>query len=171
MKLTKTIILMVLLLGIFVGIEAQTKKGSTDTPYSTEGWDAPADSTAWYKLFIYRLLSNPGGYINLNTAKIDSLLNALVVLLDTTQHNIVNDTLRNSPYSMGQDAFAGTAQTDTVLVNGLDSMDTFLVTIREATPTANDLLGVKLINNKAIIQRPSSGTSGLKYNWYWRRRY
>lgn len=68
-------------------------QGSTTTPYDTLGWDAPADTTSYYGLYIYRLLSNPGGYINLNTKKIDSLLNKLVVYVNPSALQISNDTL------------------------------------------------------------------------------
>ena len=69
-------------------------QGETDSPYDIDGWDLPEDSTDNYQLWIYRLLSNPGGWINWNTRKIDSLLNALVVYTDTTQLIIENDTLK-----------------------------------------------------------------------------
>ncbi len=70
--------------------------GSTETPYDTQGWDQPVDSTTYYKFFIAELLSNPGGYKNLNWKMVDSLLNALVVFTDTTQLVIQDDTLRFS---------------------------------------------------------------------------
>ena len=71
--------------------------GSTDTPFSTDGWEDPVDSTQYYKLFIYRLLSNPGGWINWQTQKIDSLLEALTVYTDTLELYIENDTLKINP--------------------------------------------------------------------------
>lgn len=164
-------LLIFILVLIGSGTSAQTKKGSTATPYSTLGWDAPVEYSQYYGLYIYRLLSNPGGWVNKQTVRIDSLFNELIVFTDTTQLNIQNDTLRISNYAAGQNSFSGTAQYDTTLVSGIDSLDVVVVSVRESIPTANDLLGVKVIAGKIIVMRPSSGTSGLKYNWYWIRKY
>ena len=144
---------------------------STATPYSISGWDSPADSTQYYELAIFQLLSNPGGWINRNTRAIDSLLNALVVFIDSSQMVLQDDTLRFSNYMSGQGAFSGTVQYDTIDIVGIDSLDAVVVSAREAVLTANDLLSVKVIDDKIIIQRPASGTSGLKYNWIWIRKY
>ena len=144
---------------------------STATPYSISGWDDPADSTQFYKLAIFQLLSNPGGWINRNTRAIDSLLNALIVFIDTSQMALEDDTLKFSNYMSGQGQFNDDAQYDTVNVIGIDSLDVVVVSARETVLTANDLLSVKLIDDKIIIQRPASGTSGLKYNWIWIRKY
>lgn len=150
---------------------SQRKTGSLASPYSTSGWDTLAARTIYYQLPIYRLLSNPGGWININQRMIDSLFNALIVFVDTTQHQIINDTLLNSSYSSGIDSFVGTAQTDTVSIVGLDSLDVVVVSVRSVEATSKDILSVKLIPNKAVIMRQSGGTSGLPYNWIWRRRY
>jgi len=96
----KFLLLFSILIIFSTGVFAQV--GDTDSPFSTSGWEEPVDSTNYYKLFIYRLLSNPGGWINWQTQKIDSLLNALVVYTDTTEMYIENDTLRLSPYAMGE---------------------------------------------------------------------
>jgi hypothetical protein len=152
-------------------LRAQGNIGDITSPYSTTGWDAPADSTKYYKLFIFTLLTNPGGWRNLNTALIDSLLNELVVFTDPKQLWIVNDTLHFSDTLSYQGAFDTTSQYDTVIVPGADSLDVAVISIREDIPTANDILSVKIIDNAIIAQRPASGTSGLKYNVIWLRRY
>ena len=164
----KKILLMLL---IAVSFAYGQKKGSTATPYSVDGWDSPADSTEYYNLAIFQLLSNPGGWINRNTRAIDSLFNALVVFIDTSQLALQDDTLRFSNYMSGQGQFNDDAQYDTVNVIGIDSLDVVTVSAREAVLTANDLLSVKIVDDKIIIQRPASGTSGLKYNWIWIRKY
>lgn len=147
------------------------QKGSTATPYSIEGWDAPVDSTQYYNLFIFSLMSNPGGWLSLNTVKIDSLLNALVVFTDTSQMQIENDILRFSDYMSGHNSFNNDVQYDTVEVIGMDSLDVVIVSAREAVLTANDLLSVKVEDGQFIVQRPASGTSNLKYNWVWIKKY
>ena len=88
----KNILIICLFLIITNLVSAQTI-GSTTTPYDTLGWDEPAELTEHYGLYIYQLLSNPGGRININTAKIDSLLNALIVYTRDPLY-IENDTLK-----------------------------------------------------------------------------
>jgi len=135
-------------------------------------FDPPSSYTKWQRLRLWAQKARPSAdSLNKNWTDLDSLLNALIVLTDTTQLEIVNGVLIFSQYSSGHNSFTTTAQTDTVSILGLDSGDVFIVNVRETVPGANDLLSVKLINNKAIIQRPASGTSGLKYNWIWRRKY
>ena len=164
----KKILLMLL---IAVSFAYGQKKGSTATPYSVDGWDSPADSTEYYNLAIFQLLSNPGGWVNRNTKAIDSLFNALIVYTDTSQMIVEDEQLRFSNYMSGHGQFDGDVQYDTVSVIGVDSLDVITVTAREAILTANDLLSIKVEDNKIIIQRPASGTSGLKYNWVWIRKY
>lgn len=77
--------------------------GDTDSPFATNGWDAPEDSTTYYNLPIYRLLSNPGGWINISQRMVDSLFNALIVYTDTSELYIQNDTLRLHPSISGAD--------------------------------------------------------------------
>ena len=146
-------------------------QGSTLTPYSTDGWDNPIEYSTYYHLPIYRLLSNPGGWININTRKIDSLFHATIVFTDSTQLQIRNDTLIHSTFMSGQNSFVGTAQTDTVFISEIDSFDVFTVTPRENIPNANDVISVKVLNGKAVLQRLANGTADLKYNWIWIRKY
>ena len=104
-----------LLISLFVGLNFA--QGSTVTPYDTLGWDLPATYTNFYKLYIHRLLSNPGGRININTAKIDSLLNELIVFTDTSQIVIRNDTLRFA------DNFVQTILADTYVLTEFDTAE------------------------------------------------
>ena len=146
-------------------------QGSITTPFDTTGWDAPASYTDWYGLRIYNILSNPGGGYSRNMRDVDSLLYELVVYTDNSQLWIQNDTLKMSDSLSGMAAFTSTDQYDTVTVNGLDSNDVVIVTVREAIPAAEDRLGVFLSANTLIVGRAASGTSGLKYNWVWIRKY
>jgi hypothetical protein len=165
----KTLIIIILFCSI--SVFAQRKVGSVATPYSTTGWDLPADSTTYYNLFVSTLMTNPGGYLNLNWVKIDSLLNELIVLTDLKQLWIVNDSLRFSDSLSWHGQFSTTSQYDTTVVPGADSLDVVVVSVRENIPSANDLLSVKVITDTVIVQRPASGTSGLKYNCIWIRKY
>ena len=145
--------------------------GDTSTPYDTTGgWDAPEEFTGHYGLPIYRLLSNPGGWINISQRMIDSLFYALIVYTDSLQHVIRNDTLINSPYASGIGAFSSTDSSDTVIVLGLDSLDIINVSAR-GTYNVNDILKVQIKQDTLIVNRNSSGTSGLKYDWIWKRKY
>ena len=146
-------------------------QGSTTTPYDTLGWDPPTAFTTWYSLRIFELLSNPGGGYNRNMRDIDSLLYELVVYTDSKNLWIENDTLKFSDSTSGMSAFTLQEQYDTVLVPGLDSLDVVVVSPRESVPGANDILGAKCLPDTLICQRPASGTSGLKWNWIWIRKY
>lgn len=153
---------------IFLVSNVVKGQGDVSSPYSTSGWDSPIDYTVHYHLPVYQLLSNPGGWININQRKIDSLLNALVVYTDTNQLTIVNDTLVFSSHSKGIGTFSGTAVVDTIPIPGLTVNDVVVVSVRDAIPTANDNLGVFVEAGRAIIKRNASGTSDLKYNWIWK---
>jgi len=146
-------------------------QGSTTTPYDTLGWDAPTAYTTWYSLRIFELLSNPGGGYNRNMRDIDSLLYELVVYTDSLQLYIQNDTLKHASYMSGQSAFTGTEQYDTVTITGIDSSDVVVVSVREAVPAAEDILGVTVQSGQIICNRQAAGTSGLKWNWIWIRKY
>jgi len=149
---------------------AQVRKtGSLASPYSISGWDAPIDSTTYYKLKIFQLLTNPGGWINRNTREIDSLFNALIVLTDTKQLIINNDSLVFSDTLSHQSAFSTTDTVDTVSVPGIDSLDVVVISAREVNPQA--YLWVQVKNNMIIVNRSAGTVSGLKYNWIWIRKY
>lgn len=89
---------LITILILFLSTLTFAQVGDTDSPFATNGWDAPEDSTTYYNLPIYRLLSNPGGWINISQRMVDSLFNALIVYTDTTELYIQNDTLRLSSY-------------------------------------------------------------------------
>lgn len=146
-------------------------QGLTTTPFDTTGWSPPASYTTWYGLRIFTLLSNPGGGYNRNMRDIDSLMYDLVVYTDTSQMYIGNDTLRFASGMSGIGVFNSTDQYDTVSVPGIDVNDVVVVTIRDQIPGANDALGVSVSAGKFIVVRAAAGTSGLKYNWIWIRKY
>jgi len=143
--------------------------GDTDSPYSTNGWDLPIDSTQYYKLPIYRLLSNPGGWINWSQRGVDSLLNALIVYTDSLQLYIKDDTLRFADEFAGSDTFTVALSRDTVLLSGADSLDVFLITAREDSSVA--IFTVQAKTDTIIVIRSNISISGQKYNWVWIRRY
>lgn len=146
-------------------------QGSTTTPYDTTNWSLPAGYSTYYDFYIYQLLSNPGGRINLNTAKMDSLFHDLVIYTDSTQMVVRNDTLILSPYIAGQDTFATTATSDSVVVAGFDSLDVLTVTPLSTSYNVNDILFVEKRTGYFKVYRNSSGTSGLIFNWIWIRKY
>ena len=134
--------------------------------------DAPSSYTQHYLIKKWAQKAWPSAdSLNANWDMIDSLFNALIVFIDTTQFIIVDDTLRTSNYMSGHGVFNGDMEEDTINIVGIDSLDIVVVSVREGVPTSNDLLGVKITNNQFIILRNSGGTSNLKYNWIWIRRY
>jgi hypothetical protein len=173
--LTNLILLfsMILVLLLLFNDDAHPQQiGSTDTPYSTDGWAEPAFETDYYGLYIYTLLTNPGGWINLNTKKIDSLLNALVVFTDEEQLLIKNDTLTFSNSLSGYAAFDGTDASVTVSKTGVRaSTDVIILTPVGDTFNANDLLKVSLTDNEFTVTRNGGGTSDLGFFYIWIRRY
>lgn len=146
-------------------------QGTTITPFDTSGWSPPAGYSPNYGLYYYTLLSNPGGRINLNTQKTDSLLNALVVFTDTKQLLIKNDTLVISDTASGFHSFTSTDSVDSVAISGFDSTDVVVLTPIEAGYNVNDILFLDPHNGYFKVWRNSSGTSGLKYNYVWIKRY
>lgn len=159
----------ILIFLLFLMVSQIKAQGDVSSPYSTAGWDPPVATTQYYNLFIFTLLTNPGGWRNLNTVKIDSLFNALVVFTDKKQLWISNDTLHFSDSLSYQGVFATTDTVDSVAVPGADSNDIAIVSAREANPQA--YLWVQLKNNLAIVNRSAGTVSGLKYNFIWIRRY
>lgn len=124
-------------------------QGETTTPYDTTGWDEPQTFTDHYSFPIYRLLSNPGGWINRSQALVDSLLYELIVYTDSTQLCIENDTLKFSPTFLAtllasvvldtSNIKASSIKTDTTNFNGvLSGADS---AIQEALDTIDDAYG------------------------------
>jgi len=146
--------------------------GSTVTPYDTAGWDMPQEYTNFYGFPIYRLLSNPGGWINRSQTEMDSLFNALIVYTDSLQLYIVNDTLRIADELSGHSSFTGTEVVDTIRIIGIDSLDVVVASPRETGYNVNDILFIKVIVDTVLVKRNATGgTSGLKYNWIWIKKY
>lgn len=134
--------------------------------------DAPSGYTVHYSFRKWAENANPSSdSLNQNWVDIDQVLYDLIVYTDINQLAIVNDTLRYANDMSGQGAFVGTATSAVVSVTGIDSFDVVIVTPREATPGANDLLGVTVTNNQFTVNRPATGTSDLKFNWVWIRKY
>ncbi len=163
-----------LLLFIFFILAAYNifPQGTTNTPYDTTNWDLPYGYTPHYGLYIFRLLSNPGGRINTNTKDIDSLLYSLIVYTDTNQMVIRNDTLVMASYMSGTHSFVGTVGSDSVAVPNMDSLDIIIVTALASAYNVNDILFVQEHTGYFKVYRNSTGgTSGLSYNWIWKRNY
>jgi hypothetical protein len=145
--------------------------GNTDTPYETEGWSEPAEYTDHYQFAIYQLLSNPGGWINLNLVKIDSLLNELIVLTNYYQMYIRNDTLMFSDSLSGKGAFSGTDTSVTVnMPDVFDSSDVIIIT-SEGHGVNASTLSVYPRAGEFDVRRPVGGFSGEKFNWIWIRKW
>jgi len=159
------IIIIFLIAGVISG---QSTVGSTATPYSTDGWASPAEYTQYYNLAVFTLLSNPGGWINKNTAKIDSLLDALVVYTDTSQLSIVTDTLKFATRMSGKGAFTDTASVDTISLAGVGTNDIIVATpVWGGVYNANDVLYVLAGVDEFYVFRNTGGSSALSYNWIW----
>lgn len=126
----------------------------------------PRDSTAYYKFKLWNQGDNPGdSALNQNWKDIDYNLYNLVVITDSTQLVISDDTLKFSPYASGFETFETTATVDTITNSAFSSSDIFVVSPAHPTVTGNDVLSIVAEMGRAIVRRPSSGTSGLKYNW------
>ncbi len=155
---------------ILVSISFSQRIGDVSTPYATVGWDSLYGYTIYYRLPVYRLLSNPGGWININQRMVDSLFNELIVLTDSLEYIIRNDTLISTPRAMGRASFVTTGTSIDVTVDSMKSTDYVQVTALGATITSNDVLSVVVGTNKFTVYRPAAGTSGLSFMWEWRRK-
>jgi len=146
-------------------------QGLTRSLFDTTGWSLPGGYSQYYNLYYYTLLSNPGGRINLNTKKLDSLLHALIVFTDTKQLYIRNDTLVISDTASGIHAFTSTDSVDSVAIAGFDSLDVLVASPMKAAYNVNDILFIEKRTGYFKVWRNSGGSSGLKYNWIWIRKY
>jgi hypothetical protein len=156
---------------LFLSCMAYAQIGSTETPYDTEGWSEPAEYTPFYELAVYQLLSNPGGWINLNLVKIDSLLNALIVFTNYHQMYIRNDTLMFSDSLSGKGAFSGTDTSVTInMPDVFDSTDIVVVT-SEGHGVDASILSVYPRDGEFDVRRAEGGFSGEKFNWIWIRKW
>lgn len=82
-----------------------------------------------------------------------------------------NDLYANTFYlaediSVGQDAFTTTAVKDTVVIPGAEATDIYFIQPLSETLDAQDVqFQVNAKTDTLIVTRPSSGASGLEYNW------
>jgi hypothetical protein len=145
--------------------------GDLSTPYSTSGWDAPAEYTSHYQLPVYTLLSNPGGWINKSQVKVDSLLNALIVLTDSLQFQIRNDVLIHSKYGSGIDSIEIGQEFKVHPLTGIDDKDILLVTQRDAVGAFIKPLSVAIDDNQFTVTMEGTSTEKVYFSWQWIRRY
>lgn len=167
----KLIPLVLVLVVLFMARLYGQNIGSTETPYDTEGWDLPEEYTEHYQLPVYRLLSNPGGWINLSQRWVDSLFHALIVYTKDNHFLIVNDTLQFSSSMSGIDEFDGTATACTVTVPDLEPTDPVVVSPIASDYSVNDNLRIEIREGDFIVRRNTDGTSNLKFSWIWIRKY
>ncbi len=140
--------------------------------FSQQQFTPPKWYTTYYRLRMWEQKAHPGAdSLNRNWMDIDSLINELIMYVDTLQLQIVRDTLRFSKYMNGIDAFVDTATTDTVFRPGVDSSAVVLVTVRDTIPTVKDILSTEILVDKFVVKRQSGGIPNLKYNWIWIRKY
>ncbi|MFA5397543.1 MAG: hypothetical protein WC346_16150 [Methanogenium sp.] len=138
----------------------------------SQTFDPPKWYTEYYKLRMWEQKARPGAdSLNMNWKDIDSLISELIIFLDTLQIQKVEGNLRFSKYMSGIDSFTTTAITDTVYRTGVDSYAVVMACVRGIAPTANDLISVEILNDKFVVKRQEGGTSNLKYNWIWIRKY
>jgi hypothetical protein len=149
-------------------------------------FDEPIDSTSHYAFRLYAQSARvPNTILNEDKEKIDSLIYALIVWVDSSQLILISDpeiapsphlVLKISNYATGLDQFSGTLTADTFTVAGTDTLvvgeDLFWIQPYSATITSNDIMAYTILSpNKVRVVRPASGTSGLLYRWRWIRRY
>ena len=105
-------------------------------------------------------------------AELDSALATFYTYTDTKQMVVKSDTLTLSDTLSGQASFTSTDSADTVVVTGIDSNDVVVASPRESRYNVNDILFVYVKANEIIVVRNSTGgTSGLKWNYIWVRKY
>jgi len=149
-------------------------------------FDEPIDSTDHYAFRLYAQSARvPNTILNEDKSKMDSLIYALIVWVDSSQHILIADpeiaptghlVFKTSNYATGFDQFTSTLTADTFTVTGTDTLevnrDVFLFAPYSATITSNDVIAYTILSpNKVRAVRPASGTSGLLYRWRWIRRY
>lgn len=156
---------------IFINSLLAQRIGDITSPYSTSGWDTPYGYTTYFGLPLYRLLSNPGGWINISQRMSDSLFNALIVLTDTDELEIVNDTLYVSTDSWGRSAYSGTNTSKVVSVAGMKTSDAVIIQIEGSTITTDDISAVTVGTDEFTVTRIGAGTSDLPFIWKWIKRH
>jgi hypothetical protein len=168
----KKIFLLLTILIITVQIQAQV-------------YDEPIDSTAHYHLRHYAQSARiPASILNDDKTTIDSVMYSLIVWVDSTQYQLVLDTaitttghltFKVSNYATGTDTFTTTAEHDTVVIAGADSLgetsDLFFLQPYGSSITSNDVLSYTVNYDTLFVHRPASGTSALKFKWRWIKRH
>lgn len=84
-----------------------------------------------------------------------------------SKFSIANDgAITGSAITRGSNAWAGTAEHDTVAITGASVNDYYAVTLTgTAAPSANDLFTIEVTATGFILHRSASGTSGRGYHW------
>jgi hypothetical protein len=135
-------------------------------------YDSPIDSTLHYHLRLYAQSARSSATVlNQDKVTLDSVIYSLIVYTDTKQTIIRNDTLIISDTASGSHSFTTTATSDSVAIAGMDSLDVIILTRCGTTYNVNDVLSVDEHTGYFKVYRNSSGTSGLKYNYLWIRKY
>ena len=133
--------------------------------------DAPSGRTIHYQIRMWAENANPSSdSLNQNWIDIDQTLYDLIVVVDSSQMIIENDSLKFSPYMASTDTFTTTATTCTTTVANMTPDDIVVCTPRGTTYDADDALKVSVGTGQFIVTRNSSGTSGLVYNYIWIKR-
>uniref|UniRef100_A0A6H1ZG04 Uncharacterized protein n=1 Tax=viral metagenome TaxID=1070528 RepID=A0A6H1ZG04_9ZZZZ len=65
----------------------------------------------------------------------------------------------------GTNSFTTTATADTIVISGVSASSIFVVSINDATPVANDLLGWTATTDTLFVHRVAGTTSGLAYSY------
>lgn len=177
----KKILIILLFLFSFVVISGQDDPNFSidDPPY-----EAPYDSSQYYSFGYFRIGSDPGGWENRNTFKLDSLFNASIVLVDTSQLFIRNDTLFISPnyvgggphgifrYADSSYTLALTQNSEARITNDDNDLYSIDPVFTERFSISGDTLYNTLINTAELeIETHLSfggGTAGI-YEFYWKK--
>ena len=86
-------ILFLFVITILLASTNYAQKGSTATDTSTTGWSMPSTYTPHFSFPVYKLLSNPGGWINKTNYLIDAALystDSLISAMTTTSGYYIN---------------------------------------------------------------------------------
>jgi len=65
----------------------------------------------------------------------------------------------------GNNVFAGTATTDTVVIAGATANDRYFITGKGGSVDQQDVLQAEAMSGQLVVHRLAAGASGLAYNW------
>ena len=65
----------------------------------------------------------------------------------------------------GTATFSGTATSDTILISGITASDAFVLTVRDATPIADDMLSYTVTTDTLFVHRVAGTTNNLQYTY------